>query len=182
MQEYAPLPEEVMGLCRRLHASPRLVAHLTLVHDVAKKLVEGLHVSFPGLSFDAKLVLFGAATHDLGKSVHPEELSAAGSEHERQGVLLLRKLGVSEQRSRFAYTHANWMDASEIALEDLLVALADNCWKGKRLAPLEDEVIKVISAKVPQARWEIFTALDEIVQRLAADADERLNGQARFPV
>jgi HD superfamily phosphodiesterase len=112
MPEYLPLPPEVFAICRSVHAPPRLVAHLTLVHDVAAKLVKGIHEAFPELEFDGSAVLFGAATHDIGKCLFPEELSGPGSHHESDGAEIL----------------------------------------------------------------------DEILQQLAADADERLAWQAEFPV
>ncbi len=34
-----PLPSKVYELLQRLHAPPRLIAHLTIVHDVAKTLI-----------------------------------------------------------------------------------------------------------------------------------------------
>ena len=42
-----PLPPEVDDLLRRLTASPRLVAHLTLVHDVACTLTARLDAAWP---------------------------------------------------------------------------------------------------------------------------------------
>jgi hypothetical protein len=154
---------------------------LTLVHDVAEKLVNALHRIFPGLDLDREAVLFGAATHDIGKSLYPEELSGPGAQHERYGPDLLKRFRVSEARARFAYTHANWRDKSA-SLEDLLVALADTCWKGKRLGPLEEEIVRSISVKNGQQEWEVFGLLDEILQQLASDADARLAWQASFPV
>jgi len=47
---------------------------LTLVHDAAVEIVDGLDQQFPTLSFDTDAVLFGAASHDLGKMLHPHEL------------------------------------------------------------------------------------------------------------
>ncbi|HET8892458.1 MAG TPA: HD domain-containing protein [Candidatus Angelobacter sp.] len=181
MSDYLPLPPEVLEICRLVAAPPRLIAHLTLVHDVAEKLVNALHRAFPGLDLDGEAVLFGAATHDIGKSLCPEELSGPGAQHERYGPDLLKRFQVSEARTRFAYTHANWQDKSA-PLEDLLVALADTCWKGKRLGPLEEEIVRTISVKSEQQEWEVFGLLDEILQQLTSDADARLAWQASFPV
>lgn len=61
-----PLPPEAEKLCRLLSAPPRLITHLTLVHDAACDLVVGVQQKFPTLAFDRVAVLFGAATHDLG--------------------------------------------------------------------------------------------------------------------
>ena len=82
-------------------------------------------------------VLFGAATHDLGKAVHREELSEPGKLHELRGVELLTELGVPGSLAHFAYTHGYWKGSRPALMEDLMVALADNCRKGKRVPDLE---------------------------------------------
>lgn len=179
MAEYAPLPDEVLAICRSVGASQRLVAHLTLVHDVAGKIMDALHHSFPELAFDAELVRFGAATHDIGKAIHIEELSGPGSRHERSGFAMLKELRVSDVRARFTFTHAEWNGGQ---MEDLLVALADNCWRGKRLGPLEEEVVRIITIRTGKEGWEVFAALDDILQKVVRDADLRLAWQAQFPI
>ncbi|MEZ0114050.1 hypothetical protein ABH920_008084 [Catenulispora sp. EB89] len=72
---------------------PKTVAHLRAVHDVAARLVAW--AAERGLPVDAEAVLFGAATHDIGKALHPAELSGPGSEHEAAGrdLLLLTTVG-----------------------------------------------------------------------------------------
>jgi hypothetical protein len=180
MPDYSPLPEEAVKICRALDAPSRLLAHLTLVHDVAVKLVKQIQESFPELRFDAESVLFGAATHDIGKAVYTSELVQPGKRHEREGVGVLMKQGIPANLARFAYTHANWQDNPEIQIEDLLVALADNCWKGKRQAQLEEATVRIISDAAQREPWEIFSRLDSILQQLASEADRRLAWQAQF--
>ncbi|MEU7778163.1 HD domain-containing protein [Micromonospora parva] len=80
-----PLPEQVVALLETLHAPPRLAAHLRAVHEVAAQLTDAVAVRFPQLPFDREAVLFGAATHDVGKVRHPEELSGPGPAHEPAG-------------------------------------------------------------------------------------------------
>jgi hypothetical protein len=121
-----PMPPEAVTLLHHLHAPPRLVAHLRLVHDVATQLVAGLQQTYPTLALQSAEVLFGAATHDSGKIVHPEELSQPGHQHEAAGELLLLQHGVPPHLARFARTHAAWHHP-DTSLEDLLVALADTC-------------------------------------------------------
>jgi hypothetical protein len=169
-----------MEICRALHAPPRLIAHLTLVHDVASRLVAAIQNVFPTLEFDADSVIFGAATHDIGKVTCPEELVGPGKSHEEKGADLLRNFGISEQRARFTATHARWNN-SGVQIDDLLVALADNCWKGKRVPELEEKIVVTIADATGKAHWEVFAALDNIVHDLAADADTRLAWQAQFP-
>lgn len=95
-----PLPEQVKAILQENSAPPRLVAHLTLVHDVAFKLVALLQDCFPQLVLDRDSVLFGAATHNIGKVLHPEELTSPGNKHELAGTALLRKLGVPKELAR----------------------------------------------------------------------------------
>src|SRR5262245_29935298 len=68
-----PLPADVAELLVSLPAPARLAAHLRAVHDVAWQLIEQLEASLPALAFDRDAVLYGAATHDIGKIEHPDE-------------------------------------------------------------------------------------------------------------
>ncbi|MFI5683398.1 hypothetical protein [Streptomyces sp. NPDC051636] len=65
----APLPAHVAVLLRRVDAPPRLDAHLRAVHDVAVRIADWARQECPALDFDRDAVLFGAATHDIGKTV-----------------------------------------------------------------------------------------------------------------
>jgi putative nucleotidyltransferase with HDIG domain len=118
-----------------LGATPRLVRHHELVVEAAKSLTELLGAEL-GLAFDRELVLLGAALHDAGKIIHPSELDQPGHDHEVAGRALLMANGVEPEVARFCVTHAAWAEQG-IALEDLLVALADKLWKGKREGDLE---------------------------------------------
>lgn len=178
-----PLPETVTRLLTDLAAPPRLAAHLRAVHDVAFEVTNALAERFPALAFNASDVLFGAATHDIGKTVHPDELSGEGSAHERAGYELLLAQGIPEHQARFARTHAAWDDpVSAAGLEDLLVSVADKVWKGKRVGGLEQLVVAHICTASGLAPWEAFMALDDILGRIAEGADDRLAFQARYPV
>ena len=179
---YRPLPPEAEALCEQAGASPRLVAHLVLVHDVAATLVERLTTAFPDLPLDRNAILFGSATHDIGKTQFPMELSQPGQQHEAAGVEILMSYGVPEARARFATTHANWQELNPPQIEDLLVALADKCWKGKRVDELESVVVSLIADQSKLEAWECYSMVDEILQELASDADERLSWQMSFPV
>jgi len=97
---------------------------LRLVHDVACELVEWLEQRYPALPLDREAVLFGAATHDVGKAAHVRELSGPGSAHEEAGRELLEAHGTAPELARFAATHASWA-LPDIGLEDLLVSVAD---------------------------------------------------------
>jgi hypothetical protein len=54
-------------------ASPRLVAHLRLAHDVAFRLTARLDAVWSTLNYDRTAVRMGAALHDSGKTVDPDE-------------------------------------------------------------------------------------------------------------
>src|SRR4051812_26690558 len=123
-----PLPAAAADLLLELQAPPRLAVHLRLVHDVATRLCAGIARQWPQLGFDPEAVAFGAATHDIGKVAHPQELSGPGSEHESAGYRLLVEHGVDPALARFAGTHGSWT-ADGIGVEDLLVSLADKVWK-----------------------------------------------------
>ncbi|WP_244901692.1 hypothetical protein, partial [Streptomyces europaeiscabiei] len=152
-----PLPERAVALLRSLDAPPRLVAHLRLVHDVAYGLVDRAERRYPEPPFDRAAVLFGAATHDIGKTAHSEELSGPGSAHEEAG-----------RRT-----------------EDLLVALADKVWKNKRVRELEDLAVGRPAEVSGRPAREEFMALDDLLDLLdplGADADRRPAFQADHPV
>lgn len=176
-----PLPDQVAALLGELDAPPRLAAHLRAVHDVAFRLCDWFGESCPELRLDRDAVLYGAATHDIGKVVHTAELSGPGSAHEERGHALLLERGVDARLARFARTHASWAGPG-IGIEDLVVSLADKVWKAKRVPDLEQAVVERVAAARGVEPWEAFLALDDVLDRIAATADARLAFQARYPV
>ena len=173
-----PLPPVAQKLCQNLDAPLRLVAHLTLVHDAAVGIVKGLRQRFPTLSFDEEAVLFGAASHDFGKVLHPAELTGPGSRHEDDGPGLLERHCVSPQLARFARTHGAW-SREGLPIEDLLVALADTIWKGQRLDTLEAKVVARIAETTGMEQWDVFDKLDGLLNEIATQGDERLAWQQK---
>ncbi|MET9610021.1 HD domain-containing protein [Streptomyces sp. NPDC006512] len=176
-----PLPPVVAELLRSLEAPPRLAAHLRAVHDVAVELADWVGNRYPDLAVDRDAVLIGAATHDVGKTLHPEELSGPGSAHEAAGRDLLLSHGFAPGLARFAATHASW-DGPTVTIEDLLVSTADKVWKDKRVPDLEDRLVRALTAATGREPWEEYLALDDLLTRLGADAARRLAFQAAFPV
>lgn len=168
-------------LLRSLDAPPRLAAHLRAVHDVAVQLVAWVERRCPELGVDREAVLFGAATHDIGKTVHIAELSGPGSAHEEAGRELLLAHGFGPELARFAGTHSAWAGPA-VALEDLLVSTADKVWKNKRVPELEDLVISRLAQATGRPHWEEYLALDELLGFIGGGADHRLAFQASFPV
>src|SRR5262249_55431870 len=109
-----------------------------------------------------------------GKVVHPEEMTSPGHEHEAAGERLLVERGVPPAIARFCVTHASWAEPS-CTLEDLLVALADKLWKGKRDEDLERMLVDRIAATTRREPWELFDRIDAICEAIAADGPERLS-------
>jgi hypothetical protein len=175
-----PLPAEIATLLAALSAPARLAAHLRAVHDVAWQLTARLGAAHPALVFDRDVVRYGAASHDIGKVLHPGELTGPGSRHEPAGYELLTARGVPHRLARFARTHASWTDR-DTTIDDHLVSLADKIWKAKRVPDLEDRVIDALAAADGLERWEAFGSLDDILDELATGADARLAYQARHP-
>lgn len=187
------LPAAATDLLLRLDCPPRLAVHLRIVHDVATRVTDWVRRHYPALAFDRDAVLFGAATHDLGKTVHPGELTKSGSKHEEAGRALLLELGVSADLARFAGTHSSWSGPG-VTIEDLLVSTADKSWKGKRIPELEDLVIERLAragegeraeghnGSDDSEKWPHFLAFDGLLTRIGADADRRIRLQTSFPV
>jgi hypothetical protein len=176
-----PLPASATELLLRLDCPPRLAVHLRIVHDVATQVADWMHENHPALAFDREAVLFGAATHDLGKTVHVGELTKSGKAHEEDGPALLVSLGVRADLARFAGTHSSW-SAPGITIEDLMVALADKSWKNKRISELEDLVIERLTQVSGREPWAEFLALDGLLSRIGKDSDQRMALQTSFPV
>ena len=171
-----PLPSPAVELLQALQAPPRLAAHLRAVHHVAHQLTERLATE--SLGFDRAAVLFGAATHDLGKVRHPEELEQPGHLHEPAGYELLLSYGVPHELARFAGSHGSSWLTPDAPTEDLLVSLADKVWKGARVTDLEQRVME----RLPGEEWDAFLRLDNILGPIASEADRLLAFQFRHPV
>lgn len=181
MPDVPALPPELSALLAELKAPPRLEAHLRLVLGAAEALLQGLAATWPqlaGTAYDPDLVRFGAASHDIGKAVVPAELRAPGHAHEPAGERLLRERGYAPAQARFCISHAAW-EQGDIGCEDLLVALADKIWKGKREPALERRLVKLLALRLGEPEWQVFTSLDDLIAPIAAQADSRLDWQNR---
>jgi len=174
---FPSLPTDALRLCQELNPPPLLVRHLILVHSAAVELLEELSEHFPGLPVDREAVLFGAATHDLGKIIHVNELDGPGNQHEVDGPKLLQQHGVPPKNARFARSHGRWQQAHD--LEDLLVSLADSLWCGRRNEALETKVATLLATASGREQWECWATLDELSEKIASNADQRLARQAQ---
>jgi putative nucleotidyltransferase with HDIG domain len=156
---------------RRSGAPARLLQHARLVEEVAEELVRAL--TGLGIRIDRRTVLLGAVLHDCGKIGHPEELRNPGSRHEEAGRDLLLTAGYPERLAEMCVTHAQWR-LSQCSVEDLVVALADKLWKGKREDELEALLIERVAAALGREQWEVFHELDTSFEALASRGHERL--------
>jgi HD domain len=163
--------DAAIDLLRALGAPSRLQQHGEIVAEVAFQLSDAL--SSAGIEHDGQMVLVGAALHDAGKIIHPEELDLPGHEHEAAGERLLLDHGISPRLARVCRTHGAWDDA-ELSLEELLISLADHLWKGTREPRPEAAIIATASAQVGIEEWEMLLKLDTEFERIAARGTARL--------
>jgi hypothetical protein len=170
------IPANILELLDKCNCSNLLKKHLTLVYRTSIDLIRELTLTFPDLKLIREEIVFGAATHDIGKSVQMNELHEKGNAHELEGYRLLLKMGISENMARFAKTHSDWEDES-LKIEDLIVTLADKTWKGVRIHELEEIVSKKICTESGGEFWDVFMKLDEILSKLVIGSDQRINWQ-----
>ncbi|MFK7906079.1 MAG: HD domain-containing protein [Chitinophagales bacterium] len=170
------LPQPIPFLLQN-HKTPLILQkHLLIVHSTAKILLQKLKKNWQTLIIDEEAILFGAASHDIGKAIEVSELYESGKKHEEVGYQLLVANEISHGLARFARTHGNWQ-AESLELEDLLVALADKIWKGKRVEKLEERVCRKLAAVIEVDYWTVFLQLDSILMEMTLVADDRLTWQ-----
>ena len=170
------LPSTISEWLDALQAPERLRKHLQIVYAVATELVEAIQAEWPALRIDKKLVVQGAALHDIGKTKHPNELYASGNQHPEAGYQMLVEKGYPEALAQIARVHEDW-NHSDRTLEELLVALSDTIWCGIRNNPLEELVIKQIADHTQTDFWEVYIKMDPLLSQIAQGADERLRYQ-----
>ena len=154
-----------------LGASKRLMTHVQLVGEAAEELLSKLHSL--GIESQENIVRLGVSIHDAGKILHQDELDNKGNQHEISGEQLLLEAGVQPEVARCSLSHARY-DSMEVSFEELLVALSDKLWKGKRDANLELRVIDHAAELIGKERWDIFLELDECFEEIASQGDLRL--------
>lgn len=175
--ELKELPNEILEILHQNQTPERLKRHLQIVYSTAYELVVVLEKQLPNVKFNKSYVLFGAATHDIGKINVPSELFESGKTHEKIGEEFLLDLGFSTQKSRFARTHGHW-EAENLNIEDLLVCLSDKVWKGKRVEGLESRVRDYLIKESQLSYWDVYFELDALLEEIASKADKHLMYQA----
>jgi hypothetical protein len=163
--------DEAFDVLRVIGAPPRLIRHAELVGEAGEALLRGL--ARLGVVVDGEFVRAGLVLHDAGKSLHPTELDAPGEQHEVAGERLLIERGVDPALARVCRSHARWR-SMECSLDELVIALSDVLWKGKRNAALEELVIDRAAAQLGRSRWETFVPLDGVFEAIACEGEGRL--------
>lgn len=163
--------DEAYALLSALGASPTLILHVKLVGEATDQLIKKFNEL--QIQFDEQWVRLGVALHDSGKILYPEELRSPGIHHEENGEALLLRHSLDPKIARCCRSHGQWQ-SMDCSLEELLVALADTLWKGKRKPDLEELVIRKIVDPCDPDYWTIFLELDACFEAIAADGDSRL--------
>ena len=163
--------EDAYELLNELEAPAHLKLHVRLVGEAADLLINKCNEL--AVPLDANFIRIGVAIHDVGKIIHINEMTGIGSEHEPEGEKILLNKGVTPQIARCCLSHAQWAEM-ECSLEELLIALSDKLWKGKRVQKLELEVIDRISNSLGKDRWALFEELDTQFEFIASGGHERL--------
>jgi len=163
--------DEARNLLVKMGAPQRLVTHVRLVGEAAELLL--VELQRLGVPHDADFVRVAVVLHDSGKILHPDELDGRGDKHEHAGEMLLLSRGVDPALARCCISHAGWAQM-QCSLEELVVALADTLWKGKRNVALETLVIRVISERLGLSFWDLFIELDNSFESIAATGTTRL--------
>ena len=163
--------DEARNFLVKMGATQRLITHVRLVGEAAELLLAELQRL--GVPHDADFVRVAVVLHDSGKILHPDELDGGSDKHEHAGEMLLRAQGVCPALARRCISHARW-GQMPCSLEELVVALADTLWKGKRNAALEKRVIEVISESLRLSFWDLFIELDSSFESIAANGTTRL--------
>ena len=163
--------EDAYELLNELEAPDHLKLHVRLVGEAADLLIQKCNEL--KVSIDANFIRIGVAIHDIGKIIHLNEMTGTGSEHEPEGEKILLNKGVDPKIARCCLSHAQWAEM-ECSLEELLIALSDKLWKGKRVEELELKVIDRISDSLGKDRWAVFEELDSQFEHIASGGHERL--------
>ncbi len=163
---------DALKLMRNLEAPEHLLTHVKLVGEAADLILDKCEQLC--VPIDSEFVRIGVVIHDVGKIVHAREMTGPGSQHEPEGEKILLSEGVSAKIARCCMSHARWHEM-DCSTEELLIALADKLWKGKRVESLELLVIDRFAAALKKERWDIYQELDSQFELIAADGNDRLN-------
>jgi len=163
--------KDAYELLDSIGAPDHLKVHVKLVGEAADLLIEKLNDL--NVTLDYEFIRTGVAIHDIGKTIHLNEMSGSGSKHEPEGERLLLEKGASKKLARVCMSHARWNEM-ECSTEEFVVALSDKLWKGKRVETLELKVVDRIAKLLKVERWDIFSELDLTFEEIASNGHDRL--------
>jgi hypothetical protein len=86
---------------------------------------------------------------------------------------MLLCLGVDPKIANCCLSHGNYKNM-ECSIEELLIALSDKLWKGKRDNLLELRLIDTIAEILGKTRWDIYIEMDKIFESIANNGLNRL--------
>lgn len=163
--------KEAFDLIDNLGAPEHLKTHVSLVGEAADLLIET--IANLGIELDFEFIRAGVVIHDIGKIIHINEMIGPGSEHEPEGEKILLEKNISPKLARVCMSHARW-EQMECSFEELLIALSDKLWKGKRVGSLELKVVDFAAQYLGKDRWDLFSDLDYKFEEIASGGHERL--------
>lgn len=169
--------QQTLELLKQWDVPPHLLRHVQLVAQVAKQLCEWCEND--NIEINAQWITIAALFHDVGKILHPEELRQSGSLHEEAGQKWLQQHGINDSLCRICVSHAQW-SKMDCTLEELIVALADKLWKGKRVTELEERVIQEIANQHQGEYWTLYTRWDQRFEDVASKGSQRLSMSTSF--
>ncbi|XDD52205.1 HD domain-containing protein [Leptospira sp. WS92.C1] len=156
--------KEGLQLLKDLKASKSLINHHELVVETVERTLDRLPSSIKHL-IDRNLVLIGCSLHDIGKVRKSSEESNSGKDHELAGRNLLLSLGVSPKIARYCMIHS--LPEEKLYLEELLVGIADNLWKGSRDLSKELCFYQKSTALLNRKDELLFKKLDDVFEQIS---------------
>lgn len=162
--------EQAMALLRQNGAPQRLLVHVELVGEAGEAIISELERL--GAELDKDFIRSGIVLHDIGKTIHLSELDQDGDLHGEVGRELLRQEGVEPRLAQVCVSHVDWTRAE--TLEELVIACSDKLWKGRRVADLEEALVRRVTTVLGLEYWDVFQRMDSCFESIADGADERL--------
>jgi HD domain len=164
--------DDAYEFLQELDAPPHLIQHVKLVGEAGEILISQFqHLN---LSFDPEWIRLGIVFHDTGKILYPVELIEHGNQHEAAGEKFLLDRGIDPKIARCCRSHGQW-NLIDCHFEELVIALSDCLWKGKRNAELKHRTISKAAQILQQDYWDIFVKLDDRFEEIARGGDLRLS-------
>ncbi len=148
-----------------------MILHVKLVGEAGELLIDQIEKF--NIQFDKEFIRLGIVFHDAGKIVYQNEIFEKGKNHETAGEKLLIENGINPKLARCCRSHGNWK-SMDCSFEELIVALSDKLWKGKRESELEKQVVNKIAEIGKKDEWDTYVEMDSCFEEIASFGDQRL--------